>query len=81
MSQNRDGAHAPVISGKALQAAVRAAETPVVGQVVKDVFMRQLGIDRLLKMDLRGARGAPEASVIAPVYPAAPMGEREGGDE
>lgn len=81
MSQDRDGAHAPVISGKALRAAVRAAETPVVGRVVKDVFMRQLGIDRLLEMDLRQAKGAPEANVIAPVYPAAPMREQGGGDE
>ena len=81
MSQNEGGAHAPVISGKALQAAVRAAETPVVGQVVKDVFMRQLGIDRLLEMDLREARGAPEANVIAPVYPDSPMQKGEGDDE
>ena len=42
-----------VLNGKALRALVRAAETPLVGIGVKKQMLGQLGLNRLLSMDLR----------------------------
>ena len=43
----------PIISGAALIASMKAAETPVLGEAVKMVFFKQLGLDKLFAIDLR----------------------------
>ena len=53
MSQSSSTDAGPIVSGAALLASVRAAEAPLVGEAVKIVFFKQLGLDKLLELDLR----------------------------
>jgi hypothetical protein len=56
------------VNGVALKTLVRAAETPVVGQGVKNQLLSQMGLDALFELDLR-TLGEPEpiASPMPPV--------------
>lgn len=46
-------AYGPTVSGTALLATVKAAETPLVGDAVKQILFAQLGLDKLFAIDLR----------------------------
>lgn len=60
---------APIISGASLKATVKAAETPVVGEVVKAVFLKQLGLEALFELDLRAQEELPPASLPTHEHP------------
>lgn len=60
----------PPLSGEALRAAVKAAETPVVRAVVKQTFFKQLGLTQLDALDLRGSGLLPYALPTLPTTPA-----------
>jgi hypothetical protein len=49
----------PPLSGPALRAAVLAAETPLLQDIVKRAFFAQLDIDLLDALDLREAHPLP----------------------
>jgi hypothetical protein len=74
-----------VLEGLALKAAVRAAETPVTGQIVARNLVAQLELDSLADVDLRRDGSPPPA--ILPHRPAlaaeqpASAHEQEAGDE
>lgn len=71
MSKKRNqGSGVPVLTGQALVAAVNAAEAPLLGEGVKQLFFKQLGLDRLMEVDFDLIDDAPDASIMAPVYPA-----------
>ena len=53
----------PALRGRALEAAVKAAEAPVLGEAVKRAFFAQLGLDALLSLKLPD--GPRRACVIA----------------
>jgi|GEM_PF-6282855 len=53
------------ISGRALKALVRAAETPGVGFALKGRLMSQMGLDALFDLDLREL-GEPSLSPTMP---------------
>lgn len=50
-----------ILSGLALRAAVRAAEAPVTGNLVKRNLAAQLGLDRLFELDLSEVEPEPAA--------------------
>ncbi len=52
----------PILTGRALSAAVRAAETPLLADLIKASLFAQLGLDRLLREDLRAHEPAPPAN-------------------
>ena len=71
MSKKRNqGSGVPVLTGQALVAAVNAAEAPLLGEGVKQLFFKQLGLDRLMEVDFDLIDDAPDASIMAPVYTA-----------
>lgn len=53
------------ISGRALKALVRAAETPGVGFALKGRLMSQMGLDALFELDLRALDEPP----LSPTMP------------
>lgn len=67
MSQNQQEV-GPIMSGSSLKASVKAAETPIVGDVVKGVFFKQLGLDKLFELDLRHHDELPPASLPTHEY-------------
>jgi|TARA_Y100000588_G_C13694541_1_gene685929 hypothetical protein len=76
LSKKRNqGSGVPVLTGQALVAAVNAAEAPLLGDGVKQLFFKQLGLDRLMEVDFDLLDDAPDASIMAPVYPATEGGE------
>ena len=76
MSKKRNqGSGVPVLTGQALVAAVNAAEAPLLGEGVKQLFFKQLGLDRLMEVEFDLLDDAPDASIMAPVYPAPEGGE------
>ena len=71
MSKKRNqGSGVPVLTGQALVAAVNAAEAPLLGEGVKQLFFKQLGLDHLMEVDFDLIDDAPDASIMAPVYTA-----------
>lgn len=52
-----------VLKGAALKAAVRAAEAPFAGELVKRNLVSQLGLDELAGVDLR-PEGSPPPSAL-----------------
>lgn len=57
----------PILRGKALEVAVKAAEAPITGSLVKDVFFRQLGVSDMLAVELDEREAI---TPLAPIYPA-----------
>lgn len=49
----------PRLSGRALRAAVAAAESPMLGAGFKQLMFRQLGIEALMAVDLSGQELPP----------------------
>lgn len=62
-----------ILKGAALKAAVRAAEAPVTGELVKRNLVSQLGLDELAEVDLRPHGSPPPAAL--------PHHLRPGGDD
>lgn len=58
-----------ILRGPALRAAVRAAETPVLGEVVKRNLAAQLGLHELFAIDLSGRDIEPAAMPHHPCPP------------
>lgn len=56
-----------VLSGLALRGLVRAAETPVSGELVKKQLFTDLDLDSVLAIDLRAEDPAPAS---LPIHPA-----------
>lgn len=54
------------LTGTALKALVRAAETPVVGHGVKKQLLSQMGLDPLFELDLREYGDPPPVDVPLP---------------
>ena len=54
--------HGPILTGGALRAAVHAAETPLLADLVKATLFAQLGLDQLLREDLRAHEPAHPAN-------------------
>ncbi len=67
-----------VLQGASLKAAVKAAETPITGELVKRNLVAQLGIDLLADVDLRGYGSPPTAAL--PHHPR-PMHQTERADD
>ena len=60
MSKKRNqGSGVPVLTGQALVAAVNAAEAPLLGDGVKQLFFKQLGLDRLMEVEFDLLDDAP----------------------
>jgi len=49
----------PRLAGRALRAAVAAAESPMIGAGFKQLMFKQMGLDQLLEVDLEGIEVAP----------------------
>lgn len=56
-----------VLTGMALKGIVRAAETPVSGELVKRQLFADLGLDRVFELDL-SKHGNPEPASL-PLHP------------
>lgn len=56
-----------ILSGMALRGLVRAAETPVSGQLVKRQLFSDLELDEVARFDFRD-EGEPEIAIL-PVHP------------
>lgn len=58
----------PILRGKALEVAVKTAEAPITGSLVKELFFRQLGISDMLAVDLDGREAITPLAPICHAY-------------
>lgn len=57
------------LSGASLKAAVYAAESPMLSELLRARFFAQLGLERVMAEDLRGVEGAERPALLPVLRP------------